>query len=173
MENMDTSEEIHIDENYVLTENDVLNFNSENIQFEYFDSKNEIIVKNVQSLEEENSNLKKEYALLSEKFQLVFSQSQNQSKLIELFIRLDLIRSVEEPDRKELEDLQRKIELCCSVIEEYNVKYNELCNEKRRIVLPTTLEPGWFFLTVQLLIVTKFVFFRKESRRLGPLYNCF
>lgn len=93
---------------------------------------------------EENKALKNELSLLSEKFHLMQVLHQNQSKLIELFLRLEMIRECNDQDKKETDDLQRKIQLCVGVIEEYNVKYSELCNDKRRAVIVSTNEPGMF-----------------------------
>ncbi|KAH9394588.1 hypothetical protein TYRP_004643 [Tyrophagus putrescentiae] len=90
---------------------------------------------------EENKALKNELSLLSEKFHLMQVLHQNQSKLIELFLRLEMIRECNDQDKKETDDLQRKIQLCVGVIEEYNVKYSELCNDKRRAVIVSTNEP--------------------------------
>ncbi|KAJ6220254.1 hypothetical protein RDWZM_006066 [Blomia tropicalis] len=121
----------------------ILTFNNENIQLEYYDVRdpNEIIVKsNSTNAEDELRVLRKEYALLSEKFTLVHSQAQHQSKLIELMVRLDMLKSVEDTDKKELEDLNRKIEICTNVINECLINYNELCNEKRRVLLTTANE---------------------------------
>lgn len=93
---------------------------------------------------EENKALKNELGLLSEKFHLMQVLHQNQSKLIELFLRLEMIREYPDQDKKETDDLQRKIQLCVGVIEEYNIKYSELCNDKRRMVLIAPSEPGLF-----------------------------
>ncbi|KAJ6220992.1 hypothetical protein RDWZM_006804 [Blomia tropicalis] len=148
IEQMDTTDSDM--ENIVLVKNDrmdegteILTFNNENIQLEYYDVRdpNEIIVKsNSTNAEDELRVLRKEYALLSEKFTLVHSQAQHQSKLIELMVRLDMLKSVEDTDKKELEDLNRKIEICTNVINECLINYNELCNEKRRVLLATANE---------------------------------
>ncbi|KAI2799250.1 hypothetical protein BLOT_013261 [Blomia tropicalis] len=148
IEQMDTTDSEM--ENIVLVKNDrmdegteILTFNNENIQLEYYDVRdpNEIIVKsNSTNAEDELRVLRKEYALLSEKFTLVHSQAQHQSKLIELMVRLDMLKSVEDTDKKELEDLNRKIEICTNVINECLINYNELCNEKRRVLLATANE---------------------------------
>lgn len=94
------------------------------------------------NLIEENKKLKKDMVFLQEKFNTIHSQVQNQAKLIELLIRLDLIKSTDDPNSKELEDLHRKISMCYSLIEECGVRYNELCTEKRRSLLGTTGESG-------------------------------
>lgn len=98
-------------------------------------------------MEEENFKLKKELSIIQEKFSILHSQVQNQSKLIELLVRLDMLNSDQDPDKKELEDLHKKITLCYNLVEECSVKYNELCNEKRRLLIVNDSEPGkkYFF----------------------------
>lgn len=146
--------EINIGENIVIDENtEILTLNNDsNIQLEIFDVKNisqdELLVNNSRSVEDENNRLKKELSMIQEKFSILHSQVQNQSKLIELLVRLDMVNSDSEPDKKELEDLHRKITLCYNLVEECSVKYNELCNQKRRFLIANNNELGKLFFSI-------------------------
>lgn len=76
-----------------------------------------------------------------EKFSILQSQVQHQAKLIELILRLDMVKSVDEPDKREMDDLQRKIQLCYNLVDECNIKFNELSNKRRRVLIVTD-DPG-------------------------------
>ncbi|KPM10483.1 hypothetical protein QR98_0090390 [Sarcoptes scabiei] len=121
----------------------VVDENHQELTFELIDVKSlansdldDIVPNHSNSLDEENDYLKKEMKLLQEKCTILQAQVQHQSKLIELLIRLDMLKSYEDPDQKDLEDLHKKIHLCTNLTEEYAIKFQEICNEKRRILIP-------------------------------------
>ena len=52
-----------------------------------------------------------------------------------------MVKSVDEPDKREMDDLQRKIQLCYNLVDECNIKFNELSNKRRRVLIVTD-DPG-------------------------------
>ena len=121
--------------------------NNSNIQLEFINVKNISqdgveFLKDSENLVIENENLKKELTSTQEKFSILQSQVQHQAKLIELLLRLDMVKAVEEPDKREMDDLQRKIQLCFNLIDECNIKFSELSNERRRVLIVGDNEPG-------------------------------
>ncbi|OTF82552.1 hypothetical protein BLA29_003280, partial [Euroglyphus maynei] len=149
VEDINNQNEESMDENISINENTekiIAINNDSNIQLEFINVKNISqdgveFLQNSESLVMENENLKKELTSTQEKFSILQSQVQHQAKLIELLLRLDMIKSVDDPDKREMDDLQRKIQLCFSLIDECNIKLNELSNERRRVLIVGDNEP--------------------------------
>ncbi|XP_027198596.1 uncharacterized protein LOC113792843 [Dermatophagoides pteronyssinus] len=150
VEDLNNQNEECIEENIIMNENaeEILAINNNsNIQLEFINVKNISqdgveFLKDSENLVIENENLKKELTSTQEKFAILQSQVQHQAKLIELLLRLDMVKAVEEPDKREMDDLQRKIQLCFNLIDECNIKFSELSNERRRVLIVSDNEPA-------------------------------
>lgn len=147
VEEFSNQNEDGIEENIVISENNdeiiAIDDNS-NIQLGYYNrivQDDDEFLKDSHNLIAENENLKKELTATQEKFSILQSQVQHQAKLIELILRLDMVKSVDEPDKREMDDLQRKIQLCYNLVDECNIKFNELSNKRRRVLIVTD-DPG-------------------------------
>lgn len=143
VEEFSNQNEDGIEENIVISGNNdeiiAIDDNS-NIQLGYYNrivQDDDEFLKDSHNLIAENENLKKELTATQEKFSILQSQVQHQAKLIELILRLDMVKSVDEPDKREMDDLQRKIQLCYNLVDECNIKFNELSNKRRRVLIVT------------------------------------
>lgn len=186
VEDINNQNEESMDENISINENTekiIAINNDSNIQLEFINVKNISqdgveFLQNSESLVMENENLKKELTSTQEKFSILQSQVQHQAKLIELLLRLDMIKSVDDPDKREMDDLQRKIQLCFSLIDECNIKLNELSNERRRVLIVGDNEPGnlkgvfrFHYSFLLFCFTNSSSKNRKTSRHLEPFYR--